>query len=72
MDLPAARENLELFNEKVKAHLRRERRVMPNVYPITAKTGMDLQPVIQALARMVTDPAIKPKRPKAHEDADEE
>jgi len=70
MDLPTASENLEIFKQKIEAHLRKARRVVPPIFPITAKTGTDLEPVVRALARMVTAPAIARQRPKAHEDDD--
>lgn len=58
MDLSEAHSNLVQFKEKVKLKAKQDRRMVPPIFPITAKTGMDLEPVVQALSRMVPDPTF--------------
>jgi hypothetical protein len=72
MDLPEAHGNLVVFKEKLKAKAKLERRLVPPIFPVTAKTGMDLEPVVRALSRMVPDPIFPVPRPSAFGDSDED
>lgn len=65
MDLPNANDNLVMFKEKLKQRAKKDRRVVPPIYPVIAKDGADLEPVVKALSRLVSDPSLPVKRPAA-------
>ena len=72
MDLPEAHANLVVFKEKLKAKGKVDRRVVPPIFPVTAKTGMDLEAVVRALSRMVPDPTFPTPRPSVFGDPTED